>query len=59
INFAMECVVIENNALASRNLGDCRTLSPEACGKAKELSQRILRHYPDAIIQLSGPFPLI
>ncbi|WP_415186283.1 hemagglutinin repeat-containing protein [Photorhabdus akhurstii] len=33
---------IENNALASRNLGDCRTLSPEACGKAKELSQRIL-----------------
>ncbi|QXF32711.1 hypothetical protein CE143_05630 [Photorhabdus luminescens] len=38
----MECVVIENNALASRNLGDCRTLSPEACGKAKELSQRIL-----------------
>ncbi|KGM28214.1 hypothetical protein KS18_09890 [Photorhabdus luminescens] len=34
--------VIENNALASRNLDDCRTLSPEACGKAKELSQRIL-----------------
>ncbi len=33
---------IENNALASRNLGDCRTMSPEACGKAKELSQRIL-----------------
>uniref|UniRef100_UPI001BD31FD2 hypothetical protein n=2 Tax=Photorhabdus TaxID=29487 RepID=UPI001BD31FD2 len=33
---------VENNALASRNLGDCRTLSPEACGKAKELSQRIL-----------------
>ncbi|WP_445375449.1 hypothetical protein ACSLVK_07330 [Photorhabdus tasmaniensis] len=28
--------------MASRNLGDCRTLSPEACGKAKELSQRIL-----------------
>ncbi|WP_338860837.1 NucA/NucB deoxyribonuclease domain-containing protein [Xenorhabdus griffiniae] len=38
----MEWVVIENNALASRNLDDCRTLSPEACGKAKELSQRIL-----------------
>ncbi|WP_323840893.1 VENN motif pre-toxin domain-containing protein, partial [Photorhabdus africana] len=33
---------VENNALASRNLGDCRTMSPEACGKAKELSQRIL-----------------
>ncbi|WP_387555471.1 hemagglutinin repeat-containing protein, partial [Photorhabdus sp. RM126S] len=33
---------IENNALASRNLGDCSTMSPEACGKAKELSQRIL-----------------
>ncbi|MBD2812596.1 hypothetical protein ID853_17345, partial [Xenorhabdus sp. Vera] len=39
---ALEWVVIENNALASRNLGDCSTLSPEACGKAKELSQRIL-----------------
>ncbi|AWK41035.1 hypothetical protein A4R40_05640 [Photorhabdus laumondii subsp. laumondii] len=38
----MEWVVVENNALASRNLGDCRTMSPEACGKAKELSQRIL-----------------
>ncbi|WP_434525639.1 hypothetical protein [Photorhabdus asymbiotica] len=33
---------MENNALASRNLGDCSTLSPAACGKAKELSQRIL-----------------
>ena len=32
----------ENNALASRDLGDCRTMSAEACGKAKELSQKIL-----------------
>ena len=35
-------VTAENNTLASRNLGDCKTLSPEACGKAKELSQKIL-----------------
>ncbi|MDY0972291.1 VENN motif pre-toxin domain-containing protein, partial [Siccibacter turicensis] len=33
---------VENNALASRNIGDCRTMSPEACGKARELSQKIL-----------------
>ncbi|EJH7014676.1 hypothetical protein NFT50_003206 [Salmonella enterica] len=28
--------------MASRDLGDCRTMSAEACGKAKELSQKIL-----------------
>uniref|UniRef100_UPI003850349E hemagglutinin repeat-containing protein n=1 Tax=Kosakonia cowanii TaxID=208223 RepID=UPI003850349E len=33
---------VENNALASRDLGNCRTMSAEACGKAKELSQKIL-----------------
>ncbi|HAF2130395.1 TPA: VENN motif pre-toxin domain-containing protein [Salmonella enterica] len=35
---------VENNALSSETLGksDCLTMSPAACGKAKELNQRIL-----------------
>ena len=35
---------VENNALSSDKLGksDCLTMSPAACGKAKELNQRIL-----------------
>ncbi|MEQ5126057.1 hemagglutinin repeat-containing protein [Providencia alcalifaciens] len=35
---------VENNALSSDKFGqsDCLTMSPAACGKAKELNQRIL-----------------
>lgn len=41
---ARDSVVVENNALSSDKLGksDCLTMSPAACGKAKELNQRIL-----------------
>lgn len=49
-----ERVVVENNALASRNLGDCRTLSPAACGKAKELSQRILNKGLPSVEDMRG-----